>query len=837
MTAALRQTLRSLRRSPGFVLTVVATLGLGIGLNAAIFTVVDCVLLRPLGYHDADRIVSLRTHVIDGDRSFPRLGGDDYRDLAQQVPGFEATAWYQGYPDGLALHGQALYLPVAHVDPRFGEVLGVQPIAGRLFASAGPVSPAGNGGPAAHGSATAHDGTEALVSADFARDHFGSSRAALGQVLQWTGSPRTVVGVLPSGFSFPGKSVVWFEAGAYPDNPNRTAYNQQAIGKRRPGVSEQQLAAQLAAFSTRLQKTYPEDSRKTIESVPLQEELVGNLRPVLRLLMGAVAVILLIVCANVTHLQLVRATEQLRSTTMRAALGASRSRLAAHALLEAGLLAAAGGVCALLLALPALRLLVRLAPADTPRLAEIHLNLHVLAYSFAVSLLLMSLTAVLPIWRSWHTDPASALRQVASRATEGRGTLRLRNGLVVAEVALTLTLSVAALLLARQLIAQSREDLGFSPENLITLDTHAILPTPAPVAKDDSPAAQAAVKAAWDSINQANLARLDALLAYTATLPGVQSASAIYGAPMSFNGSDVSYAVKGKQVFAAGVTDLPDADIRPVTPDALQTLGVPLLQGRGLAPQDTLKAPLVVLINQALARQSFRGQDPIGQKIVCGFDDNLDGRTIVGVVGDIRDNSPADAPYPPLYAPVAQVPRAAPDMQLLVRTRMDPAPMADLLRRRLKEAHPEFAVKATTMRENIGETERGEDFRTILFASFAAVSLLLAAVGMYGVTSYTVAQRTFEFGLRMAVGATREQVLVFVLRRALAPAALGLAFGIALSLGMSRALTGIVGKLPNFDTAAYLLASLAIVAVAAAATLVPAWRATRIDPIEALRTE
>ena len=818
----LRYALRQLRRAPGFALTVVATLAVGIGLNAAIFTVVDCVLLRPLGYHDADRIVALRTHFVNEHRSIPRLGGDDYRDLATQVPGLEATAYYQGYPDGLALHGQALYLPIAAVSPRFGEVLGVQPIAGRLF---DPQARDGRTG----------DGTEALVSADFARDHFGSPQAALGQILQWTGAPRTIVGVLPASFSFPGRSVVWFEASAYPGTTGRDSYNQQAIARRRPGVSEGQLAAQLATFSAHLQKSFPEDSHKTIESVPLQEELVGNLRPVLRLLMGAVAIILLIVCANVTHLQLVRATEQVRSTTIRTALGASRSRLAARALLEAGLLAAAGGITAVLLAIPALRLLVRIAPADTPRLADIHLNLHVLLFSFALSLLLMSLTAVLPVWRSWHVDPAWALRQVASRGTEGRGTLRLRNGFLAAQVALTLTLSVAALLLGRQLIAQSRVDLGFSPENLITLDTHAILPTPAPVAADDSPAAQAEVKAAWESINQANLARLDALLAYTGAVPGVESASAIYGAPMGFNGSDVSYAVKGRQVFAPGVANLPNANIRAITPGALQTLGVPLIQGRGLSPHDTLHAPLVMLINRALARQSFPGQDPIGQKIVCGFDDNLEGRTIVGVVGDIRDDSPAAAPYPTLYAPVAQVPRAAPDMQLLVRTRMDPAPMADLLRRRLAEAHPEFAVKATTMRENIGETEHGERFRTTLFASFAGVSILLAALGMYGVTSYTVSQRDFEFGLRIAVGASRTQVLTLVMRSALTVAGTGILLGVGLSLALSRLLGAMVGTLPAFDLLAYALAACAVLLIAALATIIPAWSAATTDPIHVLR--
>ena len=820
----LRLALRGLLRAPGFVLTVVATLAIGIGLNAAIFTVVDCVLLRPLGYRDADRLVALQTRFVDQNRSIPRLGGDDYRDIAQQVHGLEATAHYAAYADGLALHGEALYLPIANVSPGFGQVLGVQPVAGRLFAAADQ-----NGGDA--------DGRDALVSAEFARDHFGSPQAALGQVLQWTGAPRTIVGVLPAGFSFPGRSVVWFEAPAFPQIASRSAYNQQAIGKRRPGVSEQQLAGELAALSQQLQKAYPEDSHKAITAVPLQEQLVGALRPILRLLMGAVAVVLLIVCANVTHLQLVRATRQMRSVTIRTALGASRAALASRAMLEAFLLAGAGSVAALLLAVPALRLLVRLAPPDTPRLADIELNAHVLLFSFAVSLLLISLTAVLPIWRSCHLDPASALRQDASRGTEGRATLRLRNSFVIAQVALTLTLSVAALLLTRQLIAESRQELGFTPDHLITLDTHAILPTPAPVPSDGSPAAEARVEAAWEGINQANLARLDALLAFTAVQPGVASAGAIYGAPMVSSGSDVDFAVRGKQVFAPGATNLPHANFRAASPGALQTLGVPLLRGRALSPQDGLHAPLVMLINQALARRVFRGEDPLGQKIVCGFDSNLDGRTIVGVVGDIRDDSPASPPFPTLYAPVAQVPRAAADMQLLVRTRTDPAVMINTLRASLLAAHPEFAVKATTMRESIGETQRGENFRTLLFASFAGVSILLAAIGMYGVTAYTVSRRSFEFGLRIAVGATRGQVLGLVLRKALAVALVGIAGGLGLSLALVRVLSSVVGALPAFDLLSYAFAALALLGIAVLATLLPAYAAASIDPMQALRTE
>ena len=310
----LRYTLRQLRRSPGFALTVILTLGVGIGLNTAIFAVVDGVVLRPLGYGDAARIVGLQTHFPDESRSIPRLGGGDYSDLSRQVRSLESTAYYQSYSDGIQLNGSALYLPIAMVSPGFPRVMGFQPAAGRLFRA---------------------QGSEALVSAAFAREHFGSAQAALGRSLRYGGALWVITGVVPDGFSFPGKTAVWFEAKADPDNLARSAYNQQAVGKRRAGVSEAQLAAELAAFSRHLQLAFPEDHNKTLEAISLQAQIVGNIRPTLRLLMGSAAVILLIVLANVTHLQLVRATRELRSAAIRNALGASRAALAAHALFEA----------------------------------------------------------------------------------------------------------------------------------------------------------------------------------------------------------------------------------------------------------------------------------------------------------------------------------------------------------------------------------------------------------------------------------------------------------------------------------------------------------------------
>ena len=331
--------------------------------------------------------------------------------------------------------------------------MGVEPVAGRVFAITG------------HGKDRVMDPVEVMVSSAFARENFGTAQQAVGKTVKYYGALRTVVGVLPDGFSFPGKTQVWIEAPSEPNVQNRTAYNQKAIGKAKPGVTAAMLNAEMATFSKQLAAAYPEDKNKMLEAEPLQDQLVGKIRPTLRLLMGSVGVVLLIVCcANITHLQLVRATQLRREVTIRTALGASRGALAWRAGLEVLLLAVAGCVAGVLVALPALRLLVRLAPQELPRLADIRLNFDVVAFSFLISLVTMAATALLPLWRSWKVDPASAMKQDASRGTESRGSGRLRQALIVGEVALTLTLSVMALLLVRQLIAQSRQDLGFNAD-------------------------------------------------------------------------------------------------------------------------------------------------------------------------------------------------------------------------------------------------------------------------------------------------------------------------------------------------------------------------------------
>jgi len=792
----LRYAFRQLRRSGSFTTAVVLTLAVGIGLNAAIFTLVDCVLLRPLGYREASRIYSIDTRFVEEGRSIASVGGDDYVDVASQIHSLESTAYYIAGEDGLELNGQSLYLSMAAVSPNFGSVMGVEPIAGRLFRDE-------------------TDGAEALVAASFAEEHFGSTQAALGKLVDYNGRARTIVGVLPAGFSFPEKARVWLEFPQRPDTPSRTAYNQSAIGRAKPGVTAAQLNAEMGAFSKRLQATYDDDRQKALEAVPLQEEIVGPIRPMLRLLMGSVAVVLLIVCANIGHLQLVRSTQTRREATIRTALGATRSAVARRVVLESLLLGAAGCALALLIAEPALRLVTTMAGDQIPRLAEVGLNRDVLLFSFAMSMVTMLVTALVPAWRSMNASPSSALKQEQASSSESRKSRRLRDALIVGEVALTLTLSVASVLLARQMLAQSRIELGFVSDHLLVLDTHTA------VNEHNAGSALLVVGQMMDAI---------------AKTPGVKDVAGIQGAPMGARAVGVGYAIHGRMEFKSG-NELPYADMNAVTPEYFKTMGIALLQGRLLTEADNANSAMVLVVSRELAEKVFPGVSPIGQQIMCGYDDKSGWWTIVGVVGNVRQRTPASPFAQSMYVPVAQHPDRAGDMQVVVRTGIEPGNMEATLAPMLRRDFPQVAVSSTTMQEAVGEASRTQRFRTILFAGFAGVAILLAAVGMYGVTAYTVAQRRFEFALRFALGAQRGQIVGMTLKHGMAVAAVGIGLGVLLSMGVLRAVGSLLGKFPAFDPASYGIAVLGVLAIAMTAAILPSRRAAQVEPMRVLRGE
>jgi putative ABC transport system permease protein len=411
------------------------------------------------------------------------------------------------------------------------------------------------------------------------------------------------------------------------------------------------------------------------------------------------------------------------------------------------------------------------------------------------------------------------LKQEGSGSSESRASRRLRDSLIVGEVALTLTLRVASVLLARQMIADSRRDLGFQPDNLLVMDTHAATAQPLPLF-GSAPAMLVTLRAMVDSI---------------AKVPGVKDVAAVQGIPMGQGATDVSFAVRGRTEFKPGVQALPVADVLPVTTGYFHTMGIPLLQGRLLTDQDDENAAPVLVVSRELAQQVFPGVNPIGQQIMCGYDAKSTWWTIVGVVGNVRQDSPASALAQDMYVPIAQHSFRAAEMQLVVRTAVDPAVMAATLEPMLKRSYPTVAVNSTTMREAVGESSRAQRFRTLLFGAFAAVGILLAAVGMYGVTAYTVTQRRFEFALRIALGAQRGQIVAMTLSHGIAVAFLGIGIGAAFSLGLLRVVGSVLGKLPAFDPASYAIAICGVLAIAAVAAVIPSRRAAQVEPMQVLR--
>ena len=819
---SLREALLAFRRAPGFALAVVLMLAVGLGLTDAILTVVDSVLLQPIGFHEADRIVALESHLADRATPGNWIGGEDYTDLAREVHGLEVTAFYSEFGQtGLQLRDHAEYVHVTGVSPGFAGVLGVEPVAGRLMRGSDAT------------------GAGALVSAGFAQQHFGSVTSALGQVVRTGPLSRTITGVLPPGFGFPNGTEVWVELGAQPENGSRSSGNQAAVGRRRASTTPAQLNAELQVFSQHLAASFPEDRGKRLEAVPLKDELVGSVRPMLRLLLGAAAVVLLIVFLNVGHLQLARGTRRLRAATVRTALGASRVRLAADALLESVLLALCGALAAGLLAVPALKAMLRLAPPDLPRLAEIRPNWKVFIFSVLLSAVLMAFTAMLPVLRAWRSDPASALRNDSTRGMEGRGTRRLRSGLLVAEVAFTLMLSVAALVFAQRLLQDAHADLGFAADSLLILDAHLTgLPAMPDEPHNATPEQTTAYLQRAAVVGQGWEARLHAVLAQLRAQPGVTAAAAMEGAPMGFGAVDVRYAVAGRSVpDAASGSHLPVGYVHAVTPEIFTTMGMPMMQGRALVPQDRLGAPSVVVISAALAREQFPGQNPVGQRLRCGYDWDASWWTVVGVVSDIRADTPGSAPKATLYIPLAQHPQKASDLQLMVSTAGDPAALAPALVRSLRRDFPEMAVEVSTMRAGVVASQRMDRLRTVVFTSFGVVSLLLAAAGIYGVTAYLVAQQRFEFGLRFALGATRGKVLGSVLRRSLGEAAGGVVVGLLLAVLVPRALASVLGPLPPPAPAQYAVACLGMLLLVVLAAAGPAAEAARVQPAETLREQ
>ncbi|HEY2016135.1 MAG TPA: ABC transporter permease [Bryobacteraceae bacterium] len=798
----LRFALRSLRKNPGFTLLAILVMGLGIGANTAMFSVVNSVLLKPLDYQDPSRIVTLSSlWKVSGNHG--QVSGPDFHDWHDQSTAFSAMAYYANDSTAaVKARSGAEYGSVATVSPEFFRVFQVEPVVGRLFSPEEQVP----------GSAAA-----VVISYAYWQSHFGGAGDTLGQTLRLGDKALPIVGVLPPRFHFPEKTDIWFPANTvFSETTSRSAHNYLVVGRLKPDVTLEQAQAQMKAIGTRLEQQYaPSNKNKNVFVNRMSDEMVGDVRMTLYLLLGAVGMVLLIACANMANLLLAKSTARTREIAIRAAVGASRGRIVRQLITESGVLAVAAGVAGLLLAIWGSNVLVELAPQNIPRLTETGIDWRVLVFTFGVSVAASLLFGLAPALHASRVDLNDSLKQGGARSVTGGGAGRIRAALVVAEIALSVVLLAGAGLLIKSFVALHNVALGFRSDNVLMMA--------ATVPASDLNAARRGTRFYKD------------LLANVAALPGVTAAGAEH-APPGRIGSNGSYWIdRLPDRSAAGISG-PQAVFSVIAPGTFATLGIPIKIGRDFNGGDVYEAPFTAVINEALARKSFPGQDPIGRMLLCGLD-SPNPMKIVGVVGDIRQGGPSKAPQPEIFMPYEQHPFPGMSMNVMVRTAAEPTALAEAVRRKAREISPDVPVKFTTLEISLSENVAAPRFRTLLFGIFAALAVGLAMAGVYGVMAYVVGQRSGEIGLRMALGASQSSVMGMVLRQGLTLAGIGLAIGLVGAVAATRLLTQLLFEVKPGDPLTYGGVTVLLALVAMAASYIPARRATKVDPLTALRQD
>jgi predicted permease len=792
----LKYAIRSLAKSPGFTLLAIVVMALGIGANTAVFSVVNAVLLRPLAYKNPDRIVTISPLWKKSGRSGGTSSAPDFHDWHDQSTAFEAMADYWNDTMAVMAGPAAEYTAVAFISPEFFAVFSAEPLLGRAFADGDWSSRA-----------------TAVVSQTYALSHFGASANALGKTVRIGQRTFSIVGVMPAGFDFPEKNAIWV-----PQEPdageNRSAHNFRVIGRLKSGVTLEQAQAQMTSIGDRLAQQYPDaDGAKTVAVTGMRDRLVRDVRTTLYLLLGAVALVLLIACANMANLLLVKATARTREIAIRAAVGASRGRIVRQMITESLLLSLLAGACGLLLAIWAAHALVALAPGNIPRLHEGSLvDLEVLGFTLAVCIACSLLFGLAPALAAARVDLNDALKLGGARSATG-GSAGLRSALVIGEIALSVVLLIGAGLLMKSFHALTAADMGFRPDHLLLMSS------------------EVPVQTLEDARKGTRL--YQELIQDVSRMPGVTSVSALM-APPGAPGSDGSFGVDG--VWTRGYNPDRQAVFSVVAPGSFATLGVPVLRGRDFGDQDTYDAPFTVIVSDVLAEKAFPGKDPLGHTLICGLDSDKP-MTIVGVVGGIREYGPAQAPVPEMFMPFQQHPRRGSSMMLAVRTPAEPRLLSESLRKLVLRKSPEVPVKFSTMDAELMEGVAAPRFRTLLLALFAGLAVCLAMAGVYGVTSFAVGQRLTEIGLRMALGATQGKVLGMVLKQGLTLTGVGLILGLAGAAAAARLLTSFLYGVAPGDLFTYIAVAGLLLAAALAASYFPARRATRVDPLKALRGE
>ncbi|HZM88367.1 MAG TPA: ABC transporter permease [Blastocatellia bacterium] len=809
MLSDLRFALRMLLKNPGFTFVAVLTMALGIGANTAIFSVVNAVLLNPLPFPQPERLIRIYGHFFatgQDNMSASVLEFTDYRDQTQS---FEQIAAYDDFSANLTpAGGEPERVEALFVTPELFSVLKVTPQAGRAFLPE-----------------EAQDGHDdvVLISDELWRRGFGANPNIVGEKVIVNGRNNTVVGIMPPGFSFPQRTALWkplwFPADQY-DQQRRGNRGLDVIGRLRPSVSLPIAQAEMDHLAAQLTEQYPRNYESrgwSISVVPLLDDYVGNARTGLLVLLGAVAFVMLIACANVANLSLTRATARRQEIAVRLALGASRFRVTRQLLTESVLLAVVGGAAGLLLATWGAGLLLRFAPGDLPRIQEVRLDGRVLAFTFAVSLITGILFGLIPALAASNPDLNETLKEGGRSGTGGAKRQRMRSAFVIAEITLALVLMVGAGLLLKSFRRLQQVDPGFNPDGVLTMRMML------PFEIYQKPPQRAAF--------------YKTLLERIETTPGVEAVSAASIVPLMQGGSSAT--VSGEN-SAVGPTDLPvEAELRWVTPDYFTSIGTSLLSGRSFTEDDVSGAPLVAVIDESFAQRHYPNDNPIGKRIKRGkLDSTRPWLTIVGVVRHIQSRRLDATSGVQVYLPFYQDPTAY-NMSLVVRTSQpDPLLLSGTLRsviQSLDNNQPVYDVYS--LRQIVGDSMAQRRFSMLLMGLFASVALVLAAVGIYGVMSYSVAQRTHEIGIRIAVGAQTSDVLKLVIRHGMKLTFIGLAIGLTAALGLTRLLETLLFGISASDWVTYAEIATLLTAVAFLACYVPARRASQVDPMIALRQE
>jgi putative ABC transport system permease protein len=797
----LRYSVRTFLRKPGFTAVAVVTLALGIGANTAIFSVINAVLLRSLAFEEPERLVKVWANTDRYPKDKVQTSPPNFRDWSEQNHSFSNIAAYLEFAFNITGSGEPERVPGAAASAALFPTLGISPALGRAFTT--DEDKPGN------------DNVVVLSHALWQR-RFAGDPGVLGQTIAIDGNSVTIIGVMPEGFRYPSKETeVWIPLALDPQSTARMSFFLDVIARLKPGVSLDEAQADMSTVSARLEQQYPKTNTGWgVNLVPLHEEMVGEIRPILLILMGVVGFVLLIACANVVNLLLVRAVSRQREIAIRSALGASRRRIVRQLLTESVTLSLAGGALGLFIAAWGVDLLLALSLETIPRAEEVGLDISVLAFTFGVSVLTGIVFGVAPALQGSRLDLTTSLKESGRGATGSRH--RLRSALIVAEIAIALVLLTGGGLLLKSFIRLQQVNPGFDARDVILAEV--ALPTGK--YKDE---------AQWRSFYEQALDRI-------AALPAIESAGATSSIPLRGHDNRQLFYIEGRP--SGGPQDYTGASYRVITPGYFRALSIPVLQGRDFTSQDRDHTQGVVIINAAYQRRFFPGEDPLGKRLKMGRgpDSGSPYLTVIGVVADIKHTGLNKEAAPEMYLSYLQSPEFL--MTLAVKSFEQKEAVLAAIRGELAAIDPDQPLSKVALFEQLlSDSVASQRFNTLLLGLFAALALALATVGIYGVMSYSAAQRTQEIGIRIALGAQSKDILKLIVGQGLALMVAGVVVGLAASFALTRLLESFLFGISATDAVTFAAVSLLLSAVTLLACYIPARRATKVDPMVALRYE